>query len=159
MDHQQERDCSEKLIAITREKYDLFESQSKEAIVINELADAVYDEIDPSARASLLVHYSSLLQLRQYAAVVCRKRVGPERVNTSMVEQGTLFAGLQPRYPVKRDGDEVYVLREKLTYEERMENSRRMRAEGQSKIAHADALDAETQKLIAQGQLKKPDAA
>ncbi len=50
---------------------------------------------------------------------------------------------LQDRYPVMRDGEEVYVLREHLTLEERREISAKLRAEAEADFYHAEVLRTE----------------
>jgi hypothetical protein len=57
------------------------------------------------------------------------------------------------RYPVERDGDDGFSLREFLTYEERLKNINRLRHEAFGKLAHADALEAETEELVRNGKL------
>jgi hypothetical protein len=53
----------------------------------------------------------------------------------------------------------VYVLRDHLSIPERRFNSTRLRSEAAAKIAHADALDAETDYLISTGKLLPPGEA
>ncbi len=50
-----------------------------------------------------------------------------------------------------RGGEECYVRREHLSEQERSDNAAWLRASGRSFIKHADALDAETEKLRASG--------
>lgn len=70
------------------------------------------------------------------------------------VPQEEVFDGrFQKRYPVERNGEDTYILRECMTVAERRENAARLRREGESKIAHGRALDAETDMLIADGVL------
>lgn len=52
-----------------------------------------------------------------------------------------------------RASEEVYVLREHMTLDERRANVARLRAEAASKARHADALEAETEALLARGLL------
>jgi hypothetical protein len=70
------------------------------------------------------------------------------------VAQQSIFS-LQDWYPAleeSRPGE--YVRREDMTYEQRAENIRRLRSTGRGYLAHADALEAETNVLISEGKLK-----
>jgi len=65
---------------------------------------------------------------------------------------------LLPRYPARRTFDGVretgYVLREHLTLKERFRNIERLRR--RQRHAHANALEAETFRLMSSGQLREP---
>ncbi|MBC8722106.1 hypothetical protein F6X37_11025 [Paraburkholderia sp. 31.1] len=76
-------------------------------------------------------------------------RANVHRTEEVPTEQGALFnAGLQPRYPVERDARTEYVKRALLTLAERRYNAALLRQEGEAKVAHGSALDAETDQLI-----------
>lgn len=141
------------LTSLLQEKYHVLHGKKLIAISPKDLADEVYKAIDPKKISPLLVQMAAILELRQLARAVCRQRNVESQQAT---EQSTLF-DLQPRYPATRtmgeETEEVYVLREHLTVAERRENSSRLRVEGEAKMAHADALDAETDFLISTGKL------
>jgi hypothetical protein len=67
---------------------------------------------------------------------------------TEKTEEGLSFA-----YEVERDGEEVFVLREHLTFEERRQVEDRLRRKAQLDFLHAEALDRETDAMIARGEL------
>lgn len=96
------------------------------------------------------VEYLAVQQLKQQCRSVLRgwyAGVGP-----GGSAQEDLFAGvLQPRYAVHRAGEEVYVPRMDMTLVERRAVASRLRQEGESKVRHADALNAETVRLEASG--------
>ena len=107
-------------------------------------------ELDPDQSAPILVTWGCNLELRQIARQVLRKTFDPlEREDH--IDQGSLFEGLQAKYPCKRDGEDVYVDRMVLTKNERDFNIRRLRSEGLSKLEHADALQIETEELDGKG--------
>jgi hypothetical protein len=91
--------------------------------------------------------------LRQLARSICRKP-GGQGDDADEVTQPLFEDQLQPRYPAIREGEEAYVLRANLTLAERRANSARLRLEAASKARHADALDAETEQLLADGYFK-----
>lgn len=72
-------------------------------------------------------------------------------------DHGRRHMALQKRYPTLRDGDEVYVLRERMTHLERQENIKRLRAAGELKLAHAEALEKETEELLRSGAIARND--
>lgn len=140
---------SETMRNIVRNAY--LHARGTGAIIIDpaKLADGVYREIESGTEA-LLVKYVAILQLRQMGRETCRKRIGTFAVPT-------LFAHLQPMYPVHRDGVEVYALREDMTYQNRREMSARLESEARSKIDHARLLDRETEWLVHTGRLSKTE--
>jgi len=113
------------------------------------VANCVMDVIDPARAAPVLVSYCSVLELRQMARQLLRRSYEPTA--SEDIDQVEMFDGLQTRYPTVRGGDRCYVPRMQLTIDERYENSTRIRTEGEAKIKGADALDAETKKLLASG--------
>ena len=90
-----------------------------------------------------LLYRAAHLQLRQIA----RKLLGTSFESdgdTPKDAEHELFDGLQKRYPISRqEGEEpTYRLLEELTHEDRQFNIRRLRREGNKKLADADALQA-----------------
>jgi hypothetical protein len=154
---------TEQLTVILSRKYNALDEKGVVAISPADLASAAYSEIDPLGRAPWLVQIAAIAELRQLARAVCRTRhLESERTS----EQGSLFDfQLQPRYPAKRplvDGEtpeDVYVLREHLTKNERDKNILRLRREAEAKTVHADALQAETDYLIQAGRLSEESVA
>lgn len=109
------------------------------------------DAIDPDRSAPGMVTLAAHLELRQLARSICRQRAKQEEGEAA---QSALFDDqLQKRYPATRGGEEVYILREYMTLPERAENISRLRREAASKSRHADALQAETDSLLAMGRL------
>jgi gamma-glutamylcyclotransferase (GGCT)/AIG2-like uncharacterized protein YtfP len=140
------------LSEIIKEEYRKLDDREREAIKIGTLAEIVYRRIDPRTISPLLVQAAALLELKQLARSVCRER---QQHDENDAENGNLFDfQLQPRYPAERDGEDAYVLREFLTWEERKQNVTRLRHEGHAKLAHADALEAETDHLVREGKLQ-----
>lgn len=150
--------ATEQLNEILRGEYNRLDELSVEAISPAELANYTYRVIDPGSVAPDLVTAAAILTLRQMARAICRARNREEQDNVEDGGQETLFEmELQPRYPARRNEDEVYVQRERLTFEERQIIIAKLRAEASAKSAHADALEAETEKLIRAGMLRRPD--
>jgi hypothetical protein len=150
---------SEQLTGIMRVKYGELNDAGMVEISPRDLAVVVLNKIDPDKEAPFLVSHAAILELRQMARMVCRKR---QEEGERESEQGDLFEfRLQQRYPATRkraeddEVDEVYVLRENLTCAERRRNSARLRSESHAKLVHANALDAETDFLIDRGSLKE----
>lgn len=108
--------------------------------------------IDPENISVSLVTFGCNLHLRQMARTSLRGSYKDGNISKES-GQGNLFDRLQIMYPTKRDGEEAYVKRHHLTVEERRHNANRLRKEAIAKIEHADLLDAETDELIAQGEL------
>lgn len=149
---------AEQLNAIIRHKYQILDEAGTITISPSDLALEVYKEIDPSAQSPALVEFAALLELRQLARAVCRQRQADSERDAEQV--GLFEFQLQDRYPAQRnlgDGhsEDVYVLRPYLTVEERWKNINRLNREARSKIAHADALKAETESLVRSGQLQE----
>jgi hypothetical protein len=149
--------ATEQLTEILRAEYNRLDEQDVEAISPAELANYTYCVIDPSKVSPDLVMAAAILTLRQMARAICRARNREEQEQAENGGQETLFEmELQPRYPATRNEDEVYVQRERLTFEERQIIIAKLRAEARAKSLHADALEAETEKLIRAGRLKRP---
>lgn len=149
------------LTSLIRRKYDILHDAGVIAISPADLATDVFNDIDPKKTSPMLVQMAAVLELRQLARGVCRQRhIDSERD----AEQGNLFDfQLQPRYPALRtvdgESEEVYVLREHLTFSERMRNIERLRREAEAKMVHADALQAETDLLIRSAKLSDRETA
>jgi hypothetical protein len=123
--------------------YNRLEEAKTVVILVHQLADRTYKEIDPDKKAPLLVQWPALLELRQLARAICRAR---QVEDEHEAESGCLFDfALQPRYPARHDGCEAYVLRDHLTLAERRDNITRLRHESAAKIQHADALEPDAQ--------------
>lgn len=137
---------------LLRHEYQQFDNCGETAISPEALAVSVYHQIDPEMQSPKLVQHAAILELIEIARRVCRHR---QVLAEHETEQRGLFE-LQPRYPAERDGRDVYVLREYLTYPEWKANEARLRQEGQSKIKHADAIAAEVDRLVSKGQLLLP---
>ncbi len=141
-------DQHEQVMQVLREEYSRLDTSGEIGVRPAQVASRAQARLDSSCSTPILVAYCSTMQLRQMARSVCR---ASSAVDDPSV-QGALFDGqLQRRYPAQRNGDEEYVLREHMTVEERRANSARLRAEAASKNRHADALDAETDALVAAG--------
>lgn len=149
---------AERLSSIIRLKYNALDEAGAEVIFPEDLAIATFNEIDPDKDSPSLVKIAAILELKQLARAVCRKR---QADGESEDEDASLFDGqLQERYPAMRglseDGStEGYVLRNHMTVEERRKNINRLRREARAKIRHADALEAETESLIREGKLRE----
>lgn len=140
---------AEQVLRVLQQQYDEFDERGDIEINPALLANSAYAILDPEDSSPYLVHYTSVLELRQLARSICRKKLDFDQVS----EQGRLFDGqLQPRYPANRSGEEVYVRREFLTLAERNANIARLRSEASAKFRHADALQAETDALERQGE-------
>lgn len=147
------------LTQLLQAKYAELDAAKPDYISPSDLADATYKVLDPFKRSPELVKLAAILELRQLARGFCRQR---RIVAEHAAEQTELFEDyLQERYPATREingeKEEVYVLRKRLTATERRENACRLRSEGEAKIAHARALDAETDFLISIGELKEEE--
>jgi hypothetical protein len=149
--------ATEQLTEILKAEYNRLDDQQVEEISPAELAQFTYQIIDPKKISPDLVTAAAILALRQMARAICRARNREEQERVEDPEQETLFElELQPRYPATRHEDEVYVSRERLTFEERQIIIAKLRAEGKAKLKHAAALEAETDKLIRAGKLRRP---
>lgn len=147
-----EYDGAERLVELLRDEYSRADTESRPAISPSHLADAVYKRIDRRKLAPTLVRIGCVLELRQLARQLCRERV-PDLSPEEESMQGEFPFVLQPRYPCERDDERQYVLRNLLTYQERLENIRRLRACSRTLDRHADALQAETNDLVRRGLL------
>ena len=146
---------TEQLNSLLRVRHDELHASGMVGISTADLAARVYSEIDPGLVAPARVRWAATMELKQLARAICRERQVQSEHES---ENYSLFdIQLQPRYPTVRkceDGtdDDVYVLRSHLSIEERKRNIDRLRREGEAKIAHADALQAETDHLVRLGQ-------
>ena len=144
---------TEQLNRKIRDRYDLLDKQNTAVIDYGELAIQVLNEIDDRVHpATPLMHKAAELQIRGMARAICRERLIDEQAMTEA--QPDLFDyRLQPRYAITRDGRECSILRESLTYAERILIEARLRNEGIAKIKHADKMHFETQRLVDEGKL------
>lgn len=143
---------NEQVNQILREEYEALDNDGEISISAALLASKAWERIDPLSQSAELPSYLSILTLRQFARGILAEKVEADEQNDH--PQDEMFTGhLQKRYPVKRNGEETYVLRECMTIPERRENAARLQREGATKIAHGRALDAETDMLIADGIL------
>lgn len=104
-------------------------------------------ELDPDRSSVRLVYLGCHLELRQIARSVLRMRFEDEDGrddDDDPTRQHELFPELQWRYPTarSRDAEPEYVRLEFLTDGDIQFNVERLRREGRSKLAHADALEA-----------------
>jgi len=131
---------------LLRRAFDVLDGAHKARISTTDLAGTVYAEIDPYGTSPEMVRWAAMLMLRKMAGAMCRLR---SLLDSAIAESGNSFYfHLQPRYPVKDDAEMEYVLRECLTYAERMANIERLRHEAATKRLHADALQSETDALV-----------
>lgn len=105
------------------------------------LATEAMNRLDSERRAPTLVYQAAHLQLRQIARGVCRHKFEGDDGET---EQSDLFPQLQTRYPAAHsaDAEPEYVLLEHLVDDDVSYNVNRLRREGETKLHHADALEA-----------------
>lgn len=93
------------------------------------------------------IEYGCLEHYKGMARKVLAGRFTDEGAsNPAYIGQGELFSGhLQDRYPLPRvaGADPIYKRRGDLTAEERAWNVAQLRKSGESRLAHADALEAE----------------
>lgn len=113
------------------------------------LAHCAVKILDPDGNSPALVEWGCNLQLRQLSRQILRREYDP--VDRAIDNQTELFAGLQQRYPVERNGEHVYVPRMAQTLEERRKNEDRMYKSADGLISHADKHKAETDMLVATG--------
>src|SRR5271157_1947316 len=150
-------EATERINNLIREQYNRLDEANEITISPAQLARIVYDALDPKAHSPLDVQFLCILQLRQMARQICAKRNDEEE---NQANQGTLFEmQLQPRYPAKRDGEDVYVVRSMLTLQERRIIIARLELEASAKMRHAQALKAETDELLKRGVLHEESAA
>ena len=129
----------------------ILEKENAEVISPVLVEQRVMKKLDPEIKAPLLVSHLSRLQLRQLCRhlLIVRNKEHDENATRQILMNASIFdVQLQPYYPAKREGDEVYVLRAFLTLEERRYNESRLKAEARAKSLHADALKAETDSLF-----------
>jgi len=118
------------------------------------LAEAVMSDIDPAKAAPAMVAWGCMEHLKQLARAVCRA-IDPAELGESS-EQGEMFAGtLYDRYPAKRNGQYVRVLRDHLTLPERLAIEHQFEKQISARLAHLEMFRAETQLLVASGLLDK----
>lgn len=132
---------------------------------INRDLDALIDEnrdaeiITPASLALILrgrytettippqLDYASVEHLKQMARARLRRRFDADGDESdAYASQGELFSGrLQDRYPTphKRGDAPAYKRREALTTDERAWNVSALRKSAESRLGHADALEAE----------------
>lgn len=121
------------------------------------LAYAVYSNISNSGESDI-IKYLSMEQLKQMCREFLRRRKDPDgEENEAHSTQGDFgfgadFSGkLQDRYPLPRKAGEEpkYKLRQLLTPAERAWNVQQLRKSAQARLEHADALQAEGEKINA----------
>jgi hypothetical protein len=97
-------------------------------------------------KAKPLVYLAAHLQLRQIARQACRKQFDDADEEALDPAQQEMFPGLQSRYPAHaahaEEDEPSYVLRDFLGADDVAFNVQRLRREGWSKLARADALEA-----------------
>lgn len=108
----------------------------------------VMKSLDPKEFAPLLVSHLSRLQIRQ----LCRQQLAARHEETEkgalkqdVLNPSVFDVQLQDRYPVKREGEEVYMLRSHMDKADYLANAARLRMEAKTKNLHADALQAEAE--------------
>lgn len=148
-------DETKELSKVIQDCYDRMNEIPDSIIDPAALADDAIAVIDPEKKSPILAWWAAILELRQLSRQICAKRQRENEDDAEKnVSQGTFWdRDLQPRYPAERDGRDQYVPRHLLTYEERLKNINRLRSEAFAKNAHADALQAETDKLVSIGKL------
>jgi hypothetical protein len=102
------------------------------------IAEAVYFEYDPQEAAPIEIKYAAICHYKQLAREALRGKF--EADNSG---QPDLFPGLQDRYPEPRN-DKVepsYIRREDMSGATARFNIDRLRAEAETKLKHADALE------------------
>lgn len=151
-----DNDLSEQCIQILREVYSRSMRNNPRKIHPAWLAAGAYNKMDKGERAPLLVRYAARLALRKMAGSLCREEHEKQETAAERGQQ-ELFE-LQRYYPVKRDGDEIYIPRMDMTLADRQETITRLRSESASKGKHADALQAETDTLMAHGYFEQQAA-
>jgi hypothetical protein len=137
--------------AMLREEHAAMDAENPEAMRANALAARVLNRLDPDAVAPLDVRLLAHATLAHMAASLCANVHRAEEATHEQMTMTLFDAGLQPRYPVERNDETQYVLRALMTLPELRANAERLRREGEAKIAHANALDAETDEKISRG--------
>jgi hypothetical protein len=147
-DHQ-----TEQIMQLLRAEYDKLDSSGEIEIEPAMLASKALAALDPESNSPVLVRWAAVMQMRQFSRTLCRQTTSG---GAEDLQQDQLFGGrLQRRYPTVRGGRELYVTRENLTLGERRAITHRLSSEGSSKIAHADAFERETSRLLAAGAFKE----
>jgi regulator of protease activity HflC (stomatin/prohibitin superfamily) len=127
--------------SLLRAEYTTMDAEDLATIRPVDLAARVLKLLDPKERASVHVRALAHATLVHMAGSLCANTHRTEQAASEQQMTISVFdAGLQPRYPVG-DG---YKKRSLMTKAELRANAARLRAEGEAKMAHADALDAET---------------
>jgi len=143
---------SEQVMQILRDEYARLDDSGEINIKPALLAARTKARIDPDDQSPTLIGYCAVLEMRQMARSICRQKSPTDEVTIS--SQTELFDGqLQRRYPATRDGEEGYVLRDHLTLAERRTIEVRMSTAAMSLARHVDAFRAETEVLVARGDL------
>lgn len=117
------------------------------AISSDDVAERAYDEIDPDSKAPPLAQFAAYTKLIDLDEERRRKR-RPRVLGENQLE---LFEGLAKRYSVKRHGTLVDVLRQDLTLKERDRISKFLWQSSRNFRKHAEAFDAETNRLLKAG--------
>lgn len=121
------------------------------SIMPTALAHATYCEISPDQDEDRLVAYLTVQMLTAMARKLLGKRFSHDGDESDAYENDLFSGALQSRYPLPRQNGEepTYKLREHLTPEERAWNVKQLRKSAQSRLEHADALEAEGQVVAA----------
>lgn len=106
----------------------------------SQLADAVYDSLDPEKVSPELVQFIAVLELRQLARAECGKQHHDAELDIEQQQSDLFEYRLQKRYPTPRNGEDVYTLLDDLSSDELEANELRLRHEADAKKRHADAL-------------------
>ena len=111
------------------------------------------EKIDPDNIAPVQKTLGFDFHIRQLAKQKLKSLHDPSIRASSMNDQQLdLFERtLQNRYPARRQGEDMYVLREHLTLDERKKICDRLDKEATAKSKHARTLRAETEQLKKQG--------
>ena len=101
--------------------------------------------LDPKVKSIPRVYQGCHLYLRQLARAVLARAFDPadKKKRTHDAKAMADLFKLQARYPQAHTGDledPVYVRKEDMTREDAQYNVERLRSEGRSKLAHADAI-------------------
>ena len=140
MSRESDRDAGqyEQLSGIVRKAIDGY--GEAEVISPEVIGNQVLQVMDPESDAPILVSYGCSLEIRQIARGILRRSFDP--VKKVEEEQADAFDGhLQDRYPVERDGQRVYVLRQCITPDEGAVICADMRKKAKSLNDHADAAE------------------
>lgn len=108
------------------------------------VAEQVLKNIDPDMVSPTVISLAARLHITEIARRTLAKRHDPvSKAHDSIAEdhQGDLWGGvLQDRYPVKRNGIRLYVLKEHCSLKELIKCASRMAKAGGSLIEHSDAI-------------------